>query len=278
MTVRFPNSPPPANGSNRTGQAAPAARSSETQTAAPTQQTDPATPAAPIVTQETGTYADTPVKGGVSFPDRAALPQALPLGVANQPHSLSTSLTHLRQSLDYCLRTQPAATPDQRARIEDAIGSLDLFLRSKPDFSKPEARAALRFRLQELSGRLQEGKLLTPQVRSSLNEVVISSVEAMGKSVKLPLQVATNGSRIGGLVGPQSGVSPAQQAVVADSGTMLRAVSALEIVPGKLDGQKLLILGLRDKLLSLAYEMMLPPPADVKPGETKYEDQIMLLN
>lgn len=249
MTVRFsPSSPQPINGPNR-----------------PVSTADPRLQLPPAPADD------------ASAPSADGLPAQLSsLGTASSPHALGTSLDHLRHSLDYAARQQQPSAAAQ-APIDDALGQLDLLLRSKPDFSRAENRAALRQRLQELTQALQAAGIDSPQVKASLNEVVVAAVGVMGQSVKLPLQTAHTGSRLAGVVVP-SGLNPAQQGVVTDAASLLRVVNSWDVLPGKLNAEKLIALGLRDKLLSLAQEMQLPPPAELKTAPTQYEDQILLLN
>lgn len=273
MTVNFPPSQP-VNGASRPTPAGRTGPLNPAQVpAAPVPET--AAPARPVATTDTGSYAATPVTGDLSFPDG----KGLAVGGATAPHSLTAGIDHLRQTLELTLRQQkPPLSEAQRTSIDDALGHLDVFLRSQPDFGKAENRTALREQLQQLAGRLQDAGVCTPQVRANLNEVVVGSIEAMGKSVKLPLQTSSSGSRLAGLVAPTMTLNPLQRGAVADAGSLLRAVNSWDVLPGKLSPEKLIALGLRDKLLSLAQEMLLPPPSEVKAAPSKYQDQILLLN
>ncbi|PKL74800.1 MAG: hypothetical protein CVV27_18640, partial [Candidatus Melainabacteria bacterium HGW-Melainabacteria-1] len=254
MTVRFPSASQPVGGSNKPQQTA---RAGQVQPAAP-----PARSAAiiPLLT-DSGSYAN------------------LPLGVAGKPHSLSESLTQLRQGVEQALRRQsPALAPERQADLEDAIGQLDLLLKAKPELKSPADRAALRAHLRELAGQLQAAGLMTPPLKAAFDKVVTASIQTMGQGLNPPLQVANYGSRLGGLIGPSGPLTGPQQAVIHDASSLLHLVNTIGIQPGKLTPDKLLAMGMRDQLVRLASEMLLPPPADVTIGPSKYEDQILLLN
>lgn len=272
MTVRFPKSAPPPAGNPKpgpqVGQTGPTGQASGPTATAQA-------PAAEPVDQTPSGYGSATLADGPVFPDR----QPLALGVASKPHNLSASLSQLETALKYAQsQHKPPLSPSQQASLDDAVQQLDLLLKARPGLNKAEDRAQLRAKLRELAGQLQANGLMTPQVKAAFNQVTIAAVATMGKELKPPLQVATYGSRLGGLIGPSGNLSHPHQAIVNDASGLLGMINTIGILPGPLTPEKLMAMGLREQLVRLSSEMMLPPPNDIGPAQGKYEDQILLLN
>lgn len=256
MNLRVPNTPQPA-ATPQTGGARPAA---------------PAGPLSPEQRIEQAFAVTAP-------PADASQTAQLGTGFATAPHSLSSGISHLRQSIEHGLRAkQPPLSPEQQTRLEDAVGDLDLLLRSRPEPATASERGALRQQLTRLAGELQNAGLLNANTRAALNEITSAAVSAMGKGANMPLQAASYGSHLAGLHGPSGNLTGTQLDVIRDSSAVMQMAHNIGIPPGPLTPEKMIALGLREQLVRLSSEMLLPPPASVKPGPSVYEDQILLLN
>lgn len=254
MNIRFVNSPTPVEGPWWQ----------------PTAKDDPP-PVSPLAPQPSSAQA---------LPGDQSSFQALASGATNSKHSLSSGIADLRQSLEYTLRQQqPPVSAAVQSQLEDSLSQLDLLLQSRPQLSTPADRAALRQQLQNLNQQLRNHNLLTPQLQAQLSQLAVSAIETIAKGTGLPMQVARQGNRPLGLTAP-AGLVPLgpQQAAMQDAQALFNLAYNVNLPPGPLNAEKLLVLGLRDQLLRLMSERMLPPPAEVQLAPTQYEDQILLLN
>lgn len=181
----------------------------------------------------------------------------------------------LGQTLEQAIsRANPPLSQEMKSALEDSFQELDTL--TKATLNTPAKRQIFQTRLKAFVGQVQTANLMHGPVKTALNEVVYSSIAAMGEGAGIELGVAKFRGKPLGLSGPER-VNGEQQNIIKESNDLLRASANWAKPGGELNGGKLLLLGLQDQVQRLLYEKILPPMEEQWTDPTVVVDEKILL-